>query len=83
MTTLQMAIVERHPGERVVFNVRVQTDADKLEFPMSGKYEGTQAKNETAALRRHREFPDGPPVPFSRGFWNARRRPRGVTRSGT
>jgi hypothetical protein len=51
MTTLQMAIVERHPGGRLVFNVRAQTDAGKLEFPISVEDEGTQAKNETTALR--------------------------------
>ena len=35
MTTLQMAMVERHPGGRLVFNVRVQSDGIKLEFPNS------------------------------------------------
>ena len=51
MTTLQVAIVERHPGERLVFNVRAQTDAGMLELPISVEDEGTQAKNETTAVR--------------------------------
>ena len=51
MTTLQIAIVERYPGGRLVFNVRAQTDAGKLEFPISVEDEGTQTQNETAALR--------------------------------
>ena len=48
---LQITNVERHPSGRLVFNVRMQTDAGKLEFPISVEDEGTQAKNENAALR--------------------------------
>ena len=51
MTTLEMAKVEQHPSGRLVFNVRVLTDAGKLEFPISVEDKGTQAKNEDAVLR--------------------------------
>jgi hypothetical protein len=50
MTTLRMEIVEKHPSGRLVFNVRVQTDTDNLEFPISIEEKGTQAKNEHAVL---------------------------------
>jgi hypothetical protein len=51
MTTLQMAMVEQHRSGRLVFNVRVQTEAGKFEFPISVQDKGTQAKNENAVLR--------------------------------
>jgi hypothetical protein len=47
---LQMTIGERHPSGRLVFNVRMQAGSGKLEFPISVDDQGTQIKNENAAL---------------------------------
>src|SRR5271165_3219059 len=35
-----MAMAEQHPSGRLVFNVRVQTEAGKLEFPISVEDKG-------------------------------------------
>lgn len=51
MTTLQLTMLEQQPGGRLIFNLSAQTDAGKLEFPISVQDEGTETKNETAALR--------------------------------
>ncbi len=51
MADIEVAEVEDQPGQKLIFNVRVNAAAGRMEFPIGVTDQGSAALNETAVLR--------------------------------